>query len=205
MRGPVGCGKTILTSAMIDNLVEVCNDDPSRSLAYFYFDFNDPSRRTPDAMLRSLISQLIMQRESVPAEWDSLFFANGDRQPTIEELLSIVREMMQKPQEGGFLVVDALDECVDSKAAGDVLDKIDRWDIEGWWLFVTSRKNAPGLGTELFFNGAVFSIPVWRVRNDIHLYIQQRLDSDPKLRRWQSRPDLKDEIRETIANKAEGM
>lgn len=40
---------------------------------------------------------------------------------------------------------------------------------------------------------------------DIRSYVQERLQSDSRLKRWQRRPDLVDEITEKMAAHAGGM
>jgi len=37
--GIPGCGKTILSSAIVQSLFEYCTDDPGKVIAYFYFNF----------------------------------------------------------------------------------------------------------------------------------------------------------------------
>ncbi|CAN9450612.1 unnamed protein product [Alternaria alternata] len=57
--GIPGCGKTILSSTIIENLLQYCHDDTNIVTAYFYFDFNDTQKQDPELMLRSLLCQLL--------------------------------------------------------------------------------------------------------------------------------------------------
>jgi hypothetical protein len=57
--GIPGCGKTILSSTVIEHLLQHCHDDTRIVTAYFYFDFNDAQKRDPELMLRSLLCQLL--------------------------------------------------------------------------------------------------------------------------------------------------
>ena len=53
LHGIPGCGKTILSSAIIKNLDSVLSSQP---LLYFYFDFTDIGKQTLESMIRALIS-----------------------------------------------------------------------------------------------------------------------------------------------------
>ncbi|KAH6838311.1 vegetative incompatibility protein HET-E-1 [Alternaria alternata] len=61
--GIPGCGKTILSSTVVENLLQYCHDDTSMVMAYFYFDFNDTQKQDPELMLRSLLCQLVQRRK----------------------------------------------------------------------------------------------------------------------------------------------
>jgi hypothetical protein len=58
LHGIPGCGKTILSSTRLENVFQYCADDPGRVVSYFYFDFNDAEKHSPELMVRSLICQL---------------------------------------------------------------------------------------------------------------------------------------------------
>jgi predicted AAA+ superfamily ATPase len=56
--GIPGCGKTILSSTVLQNVLESSEEDIGQAVVYFYFDFTDPQKQDPELMIRSLISQL---------------------------------------------------------------------------------------------------------------------------------------------------
>ena len=70
LNGIPGCGKTILSSAVIK---ELNNTLPSEPLLYFYFTFNDTGKQSLESMVRSLICQLYYKRRDTWSELDSLF------------------------------------------------------------------------------------------------------------------------------------
>ena len=39
--GIPGCGKTILSSTILQNVLQHCDSDPGKAVAYFFFDFHD--------------------------------------------------------------------------------------------------------------------------------------------------------------------
>ena len=89
LHGIPGCGKTILSSAIIKNLDSILSSQP---LLYFYFDFNDTSKQILDSMVRSLISQLYYKCEDTWKQLDSLFssYIDGRRQLSCELLYKVL-------------------------------------------------------------------------------------------------------------------
>jgi SpoVK/Ycf46/Vps4 family AAA+-type ATPase len=51
--GIPGCGKTILSSTVIEHLLQHCRNDVRMVTAYFYFDFNDTRKQDTELMLSS--------------------------------------------------------------------------------------------------------------------------------------------------------
>ncbi|KAF2015084.1 HET-domain-containing protein, partial [Aaosphaeria arxii CBS 175.79] len=76
--GIPGCGKTVLSSTIINHLLQHCNDDRSKVVAYFYFDFNDARKQDPELMLRSLLCQLLQRSFTIPKVVDTLFSSCGN-------------------------------------------------------------------------------------------------------------------------------
>ncbi|KAG9230959.1 hypothetical protein BJ875DRAFT_339163, partial [Amylocarpus encephaloides] len=56
--GIPGCGKTILSSTVTEDILNTYANDPGIVVAYFYFDFTDKEKQKSELMVRSLISQL---------------------------------------------------------------------------------------------------------------------------------------------------
>src|SRR5215469_8047888 len=95
--GIPGCGKTILSSAVLQNVFEYCGNNPGKVIAYFYFDFNSPNKRNPELMVRSLISQLSQQFVRIPPSLETLFssYRKAVRPPMLDEFLQVLQHMIQ--------------------------------------------------------------------------------------------------------------
>jgi hypothetical protein len=101
--------------------------NPRLSVLYFFFKHLQPDKRTFAAMLLSLLSQVMLQDEVV---LDIVYqrFVSADQQKI--RSVSLLRELAAlalKAQSYCFVVVDGLDECVDSfakseDAQGEVID-----------------------------------------------------------------------------------
>jgi hypothetical protein len=74
LHGIPGCGKSVLTAAVIDDVQQqvLQTSDVSSAVAYFYFTFRETRLQKPEGMLRSLIAQLASQHNTCPAGLQSL-------------------------------------------------------------------------------------------------------------------------------------
>ena len=63
--GIPGCGKTILSSTILEDIFMCCDNHSGYAVAYFYFDFNDVQKQNAERMLRSLVVQLLQKSVSM--------------------------------------------------------------------------------------------------------------------------------------------
>jgi Cdc6-like AAA superfamily ATPase len=211
LHGIPGCGKTILSSTIIEHLVDTY---PDQVLLYFYFDFTDAGKQTLDNVIRSLISQLYHKRKATQKLLDSLFSTcdDGRRQPTCELLCKVFLQMINQAQEI-YIVLDALDECRTRK--GPLSEGLLAWTQSllelgqgNVHLLVTSR---PEHDIELVLRNLAEReediVPLQSnvVDDDIRSYVHTRVRQGNGLKRWQSQPDVLDEIETQLMKKAKGM
>ena len=210
LNGIPGCGKTILSSAVIK---ELDNTLPSEPLLYFYFTFNDTSKQTLESMVRSLITQLYYKRRDTWSELDSLFSScqNGHRQATCESLCKALLHMIEQAKEV-WLVLDALDECRTRR--GPPTEGLLSWIREvlnseqrNVHLLVTSRPEQDievGI-MEFAHNDDIVPIQSSLITDDISAYVRTRVRDDNGLKRWRSQPEVQNEIETRLMEKADGM
>jgi hypothetical protein len=204
-----GCGKTILSSAIIENL----NPLFSQTLLYFYFDFNDIHKQTFKNMIRSLISQLYHKYPETTQELDTLFSSceNGRQQPTSALLYKVLLHMIEQVNEV-WLVLDALDECRTRKGPStegllswirEVLDSSQR----NVHLLVTSRPEQDIKSGIMEFAHSDDIVPIQSslITDDIRAYVHTRVREDNSLKRWRSHPEVQSEIETRLMEKADGM
>lgn len=211
LHGIPGCGKTILSSTIIEDLNRTTS--PSELLLYFYFDFSDTRKQSLDSMIRSLISQLYYRLDSTRKDVDSLFSSceDGCRQPTTESLCGLLlRSISQADQVR--IVLDALDECNTRK--GSWTEGLLLWiralldsAMSHVHLLVTSRPepDIQAVLNDRAREDEVIPIQSELVASDIDAYIHARVRKDNRLNRWQHRPEVQDEIEEKLSEKAHGM
>ncbi|KAH0006078.1 Pfs, NACHT and ankyrin domain protein, partial [Aureobasidium melanogenum] len=115
--GIPGCGKTVLSSTIIEHLK--ANIEPDHALLYFYFKFNDSSKQTFESLLRSLVNQLYRTQPDTRSFVDQLWKAHHENNQSLsKQSLSTVLLAMLSKVSNFSIVLDALDEAT---TRGDVL------------------------------------------------------------------------------------
>lgn len=206
--GSAGSGKTILSAGIIEDLQRHCDVDPARSLAFFFFDFNDAEKQDPISMLKSLLSQFLNRCTHVPEGVQSLYATceNSRREASEQQLLQALRDTLDRLP-ALFVVLDALDECSNWKALFDILQEIQSWGKDTLRVLLTSRKE---VGIEEALEDVVAPdsrtcLESRLVDRDIRIYVQERLAKDKSFKRWQRDLEIKKEIEGTLGRKANGM
>ncbi|KAI9893734.1 MAG: hypothetical protein M1814_005950 [Vezdaea aestivalis] len=102
-----------------------------------------------------------------------------------------------------FLIIDALDECIEKESVFGFLKQASQWNLPSLHLMVFSRREkdiedalVPLVTQKTYLSNA-------EVDDDIRLYVRQRLQTDPKLNKWPAH--IKLEIETTLGDKASGM
>lgn len=206
--GIPGCGKTILSSTILQNIIQFCAEDPGKIVVYFYFDFKDAQKQSPDLMVRSLISQILQQCAKTPTSLDTLFTLSkvGQRQITLSDFMDVLHHMMEVFSQL-YVVLDALDECLERASLISILEEIAAWKVDNLHLLVTSRKERD---LEISFATIVdtqnnICLQSKLVDRDILKYVGQRLSDDRNLQKWHKDPDIRHEIEITLMRGAHGM
>ena len=127
MRGLPGCGKTVLTTTVIEYVqYSLVGKDERIGLAYFYFDYRDPAKQNLDACLAILVRQLLDQNPQGIQQLERLREQrqrNLSRNLTTSEYVRLLRELANL-QTKVYIVIDALDEAQDPRAFIDALRQL---------------------------------------------------------------------------------
>jgi hypothetical protein len=205
LRGLAGCGKTVLSTTVLDHLAKG-NDGP---ILNFFFDFSDTKKQTYDSMLRSLAFQLYHGRDDSAMHLDALFqeHQNGKNQPKTEALSAIFSRMLGV-QKGVFIVLDALDE---STSRDDILkwveDIISRPELAHVRLLYTSRPEPEFLRRIPVLIGEEGCLPLneQAVNSDILSWVSAQLCQRRDFTEKPMSQSLLEEIRKKVGNGAAGM
>ncbi|KJK73800.1 hypothetical protein H634G_10906 [Metarhizium anisopliae BRIP 53293] len=209
LHGIPGCGKTILSSTIIEDLERTS----PQCLLYFYFDFNDTHKQTLDSMVRSLMSQLYSKGGDPLKELDSLYssFQDGRRQPPGESLCKTFLRMVEQIKDV-WIILDALDECL--TRGGPSTEGLLLWirdlltsEQRNVHLLVTSRPEQDINSVVSEFADQKHIVPIQSdlIANDIHSYVHTRVRQREGLKRWRSQPAIQDEIESRLMEQADGM
>jgi hypothetical protein len=206
--GIPGCGKTILSSTILEGLIRHFRNDPESVVVYFYFDFNDVQKQNPELMLRSLITQLSQHSVNSLEHLSALFSPCGDgqRQPSLLELLTTTEHMIQAFAHV-YIVLDALDECTERSELLGVLESIVSWKFQNLHVLMTSRREQDITSSLDTYIDAKDTICLQSevVDKDIQRYVRQRLSNDKSLAKWEKDATIRQEIETVIMQGACGM
>jgi hypothetical protein len=137
LHGLAGCGKTVLSTTVLDHLAQINN----HLLLPFYFDFSDAGKQTVDGMLRSLAFQMYSYGGAFQGHLDTLFqnHADGRSQPSPYILGQTVFKMLAG-NHGLCIILDALDESTTrSELLQWIQDITSRPEVQHIQLLCTSR------------------------------------------------------------------
>ncbi|KAI8242562.1 Serine/threonine-protein phosphatase 6 regulatory ankyrin repeat subunit B [Colletotrichum sp. SAR 10_96] len=205
LHGLPGCGKTVLSSTIIEDLENV---DGSVTLKFF-FDFREKEKTILDSMLRSLIFQMYSFGGPYEAELNKLHKSNrdGSEQPSTQSLSNCLKDNLRKAP-SVYLVIDALDECTTKRELLDWMTAlIHSPDLSNVKLIVTSR---PETDFQIQIPDLIGKpncklLSKDSINSDIRLYISARLKDRPGFRRWSSEASVLQKIRDELGNRANGM
>lgn len=208
LHGKAGCGKTVLSSTVIAQVLQECNVNSKMAVAYFYFDFNDSEKQKSDNMIRSLVTQLSAQSTKHLTELELLFSScnNGELQADSRRLLMVLKEITEVFDKT-YVVIDALDECSNTHELQEHIEEIQRWGLPQLHMLLTSRRlmDIEEMMKPLTDTEDRICIQSALVDADIRTYVHERLQNDRKFKRWRSKPHVQDEIKMQLMTKADGM
>lgn len=208
LHGKAGCGKTVLSSTVIAEVLQECIVDSKMAVAYFYFDFNDLEKQKSDNMMRSLITQLSAQSTKRLKELESLFSScnNGERQPDAQRLPSVLEEIIEVSDKT-YIIIDALDECSNTQELQENIEEIQRWGLPQLHMLLTSRRlmDIEEMIDPLTDAEDRICIQSALVDVDIKTYVHEKLQNDRRFKRWRSKPHVQEEVKRELMKKADGM
>lgn len=203
LHGIPGCGKTILSSTIIDDMQELCAKNQGSALACFYFDFND-TQSYCGKMLRSLVSQLSLQNPAACSLLHELYISCKGSLLTDEALLAALKDMLVIiPQ--SYFVLDALDECQSREIILEAIEYLSTWQLDGLHTLVTSRQERDLKESleSLTDESCIIDLHRAVVDEDIRTYIRSQLNHKPALRRWKQQPEAQAKIERSLMEKAD--
>ena len=204
LHGIPGCGKTVLSSTVVEHIKSICKKDSQCRYIFYYFDFGDSKKQEVAGFLRSVLAQLASRDLKTLKEAEKLYNQNdrGKQQPDKRSILSILLSVLRSSLRT-YLIIDALDECSRREEMLGMLSDIYRQCSEEVNVLVTSRKEHD---IELVLDGlASSSIGIQRtvVDADIRIHVKACLVEDVKLKRWPSA--VKEEMEDALVGGAHGM
>lgn len=215
-KGDPGVGKTILayvsnpfhgrsvqlnfpSSLAIDHIIKTRKD---AGVAFFYFDFGAEDEQTPVQILSSLLKQLLLQLEGLPAPVKQLFDRSimKGQIPQVKELQELLLSI-PKEFNAVYLVIDALDECKVGDCRSELLRAFQAFQAS-MKLLVTSRPHLSDLNDSL---AHASQVKLRAVESDLRDYVYKKLETRKIKKILGKDENLKEEIVTSIVKGAHGM
>ena len=216
LHGILGCGKTTLSSNIIQRMTKHCGPGSGSVTLYFFFDHHDVKKQHQENMIRSLVVQLngtnvdtrYVPNVDFPYILESLYSSclDGQRQPAYDSLLAAMHEMLSSFDQT-YLVLDALDECLERTELLATIEMLSSWRDVDLHILTTSRieRDIEDLMKPLIKDGGQIHMERDLVNEDIRTYTQYRLRTDRNLKRWRAGPEVHLEIEDRLVENAGGM
>ena len=191
------------SAAALQNLYEYQGAVDEVVISYFYFDFNDAEKRSASKALRLLLFQFAQQTEHAKA-LEQLYRKcdDGSRQPAKDAVQALLMKALTRSQPT-FILLDAVDECVERDEFLDFLQNIIQAIAPGLHIIATSRREKDIEDCLCPIAQHVINIESVIVNQDILRYIEGSLAKDARLKKW-AQP-IRDEIMRSLMEKAGGM
>lgn len=198
-----------ISFSIIQDVIEFCKADPDFAYAYYFFDGRDAQtqRQLHDKFIRSLVLQLsdrTQGTQETPSALVDLYkqYDSGHREPPTEELQKVLESILRRFKRV-YMVIDALDECIEREKFCLWLTQISSVEDSNLHIAITGRP-------ERDIDDHMRSLDYQRVdiadglnKADIATYIDQVLTNDVKLNKWG--PEVHDTIKQALMSKAQGM
>lgn len=172
-------------------------------MVYIYFNHKEQDQQKPIHVLSSFLKQLSCQSPSLPKAVRDLHnrIESKQERPTLEDLYTAL-VLVAGSFSQTFVVCDALDECDFETQRKDLLPLFHRMESVGIRLFLTSREHPEDIQDSLQSSPKV---ELSAKNEDIKIYIEQKIDENPRARRLISQGNCKDRIIEQLQQSANGM
>ncbi|KAK3905757.1 hypothetical protein C8A05DRAFT_41334 [Staphylotrichum tortipilum] len=200
VHGIPGAGKTILASHLIERVKDHCWDRGAGDVCVYYYCHYSHTQDETAPFLRWVLLELCRRLGQVPQALYDLYRYGG--KPTVRSLLRTLEQVIRQFDQV-YIFVDAVDESLNRENLLRVLrDLATGPAFENIRLLATSREYADieEVMTDI-------STPI-SMRNsfldeDIALYVQSKLGSNSRLKRWPAQ--LREDVRKTLSAEANGM
>ena len=204
LHGKAGCGKTVISSTIIQDLSKLEPGDSKITCLYFYFDFQVGQKQTFESCLCSLLVQLVSRAPKALASLKQLIAAhdNGRSTPSRGSLLKALHRAVYDVGVV-YMVLDALDECSNRSSLLQGLQECHRWGLPTLRILTTSRKEPDIEDYMIKLAACRVCLEESVVDSDIRIFVQEQILKDSKLSIWPS--EIHGEIKQALLEGANGM
>jgi len=177
------------------------------ALAFVYCNHKEKLSQTIEYFVGAIVRQLVERKAVIPECVRTLYEKHRGKEtnPTLAEYLELLRLLAKECSEV-YIVIDALDECVDKGGQpiwSDLIIKLQA-SMVNLHLLYTSRDMDIHDTAGIFRNSTV--IPIRATETDIRTYVRGQLQSKNVLLQFCGQdPTLQEDILQAVVSNAEGM
>jgi hypothetical protein len=178
--------------------------DMNVAVACIYCNYKEQAKQTVHELIASLLKQLAQQQPTLSANVKELYRRYQGNRAIPRKLAHLTKALQLEISAYSqvFIVVDALDECLEGNQRQLMIELQSLTSTLGVKLMVTSRLLA---SIEAQFRGAK-RLDICANNDDVRTYIECRIRSEPRLARHiESHPPLQESIMNEIVANVRGM
>ncbi|KAI6855500.1 hypothetical protein KC343_g118 [Hortaea werneckii] len=205
--GKAGCGKTVLSSTMIEDIKRLCDTDENLGrfgLGAFYFTFSDKQKQSYEDLLRSLVEQLAWKQDGYARLQQA--FDNASRGKPGEDELGKILLLSLQAYDQVFLALDALDESPEENDIRQaMLEELETLvqNASNVKLLATSREARDIQESMSMLKAQRINVADSKVDKDKRKYVISELSKDRRLSRLSDKTTSL--IEDTLSARADGM
>ncbi|KAH3996839.1 hypothetical protein HBI38_155770 [Parastagonospora nodorum] len=196
--GIPGAGKTIVASSVVADLWDRVKQDETVAVAFFFCEFGKQDEQTVDAMMLSILKQLVERRVSPSSSTQLLYDQSGEgiKRPLHDDIM-IALQSETGSYESVYIVVDALDEC---RFAREVLSGLFSLQKQFGINFLATSRPVPEI--QNLFQGTT-QVAIHASNEDVKLYLEAQIQKTPYFARLSH--TLQEEVKIGIIQSVQGM
>ncbi|RFU30781.1 hypothetical protein B7463_g5552, partial [Scytalidium lignicola] len=203
LTGVPGIGKTVISCFVVEELQRTVKENNSVVLIYYFCDNKDEQRRTPIAILRGILFQLLKRRpELFKLIEDDYKIQKASIVTKLDTLWRALDRMLQSlVDDKVYILIDALDECEES-SRGDFLALLgELGEVANVKILITGR---PELDIEETAQsmGRSLRIDSGNINEDLSQFINIQIAKLQKKKKYPLK--LINDIKTTLQHKAGG-
>ncbi|KAH8813583.1 ankyrin repeat-containing domain protein [Flagelloscypha sp. PMI_526] len=196
--GGMGTGKTFIMSHLIQTMIQ-----QGHVVAYYYFEFTNPSTLSEEALLHSLVFQLSpIHPQTILALHEK--HQGGATGARVTTLLDSIVELMGRSDRPFYIAIDALDELPPTRRMElfKILGRMSVVASPNMHIVVSSRDEIDIISTLGDLAQHKLDVLDGKVRHDIAVFVDQELRVE-KWKHWP--PDLIERMRISLNERAAGQ
>ena len=199
---------SLYSSSVIDDISNLCRTSEQRACGYFFFDGRDAQQglQRLEDLLRSLVWQFSQRCDNFPAALDHLYdeCTCGIQPPSLESLQQTLFLILGSFRHT-YVIVDALDECVDRIKLLDWIKEMAGWKVGKLHFLAASRQEREIEIRLLSLHPISICLEGEAVDLDMATYLDWMLQDNEELTAWNVDVHIRDKVKMTLLQGAQGM